>query len=191
MEHNDKKIINDVLLGKTHSFKIIVEKYENMLFDLSLRLTGNMQESEDIVQKSFIKAYRNLDKYKQDYKFSNWIYTIALNLIKNHLRHRKVIRFLSLDFKPKEENLFEIEDKSAVPERKMEQEDFSKTLQTAIGDLPSKLKEVFTLHYLHEKDLASVGNICGLSQNAVRLRLMRARNIIYGKIKTDFPQSLK
>lgn len=189
---NETQNINLILSGKTDIFRLLVEKYQNMLFDLALRFTKNIQESEDLVQASFIKIYKNLKYYNPKYKFSNWVYTIALNTIKNHLRRRKIIKFLSLDFKPKGQHFsFETKENFPAPDKQMEQREFNLNLQNFIYALPFKLKEIFILYYLHEKSISEISAISKLTENAIKLRLMRARNIIYDKLKSKFPQYLK
>ncbi len=167
MERPDRDIVEEVLAGDTAAFRGIVERYQDRLFDLAVRLTRSRQDAEDLVQTAFLKMFDKLKCYDRNYAFSTWAYTITLNLVRNHQRKKKLIRFLSLDFAPEPRS----EDASA-------REGLSRDLQRAIEELPQTLREAFVLHYLHDEPVRAVSRMLDVSENAVKLRLFRARDVL-------------
>ncbi|MBU2530886.1 MAG: sigma-70 family RNA polymerase sigma factor [Elusimicrobia bacterium] len=93
MENEDTQIITEIRGGKTSSFRFLVEKHQNKLYDLALRMTRSREDAEDIVQEAFVQAYSKLHQYNNTCSFANWIYTITLNIIRNKLRRKSLLSF--------------------------------------------------------------------------------------------------
>ena len=75
--NNDQLYIAKVINGDTNSFAYLVDSYKDMVFSLAYKMTKNKEESEEVSQDTFIKAYKNLNKFKGESKFSTWLYRIA------------------------------------------------------------------------------------------------------------------
>ncbi|HQE62853.1 MAG TPA: sigma-70 family RNA polymerase sigma factor, partial [Candidatus Latescibacteria bacterium] len=95
----DEDLLAQSLDGSVNAFEVIVNRYKDRLFNFVVRFVGDQETAEDIVQETFLRAYRNRDTFQAVAKFSTWIYTIAGNLAKSELRRRKRWRFLSLGSK--------------------------------------------------------------------------------------------
>lgn len=193
MPDSDSTVIAEVLKGAPDKFRIIVEKYENVLFDLAIRMTQNREEAEDIVQAAFVKMYGKLEDYDSRRKFLTWAYTITLNTARNHLRKKRLIKFFSLDFSGNNEdggNKFREPHDKGVHEA-AEHDIFSGELQKTIQNLPVSLREPFVLHYIMEEDVKTVAEALSLSGNAVKLRLLRARKFLRGHLALKFPEYAK
>ena len=93
-EYTDEGLIFSFQQGELEAFNEIVARYKNPLYNFVCRLLGDPMYSEDIVQETFIRVYRNKHRYHRIAKFSTRIYTIASNLAKTELRRRKVKQFL-------------------------------------------------------------------------------------------------
>ncbi|MFH2205172.1 MAG: RNA polymerase sigma factor [Elusimicrobiota bacterium] len=169
MEQPDRDIAADVLAGDQAVFRVIVERYQDRLFDLALRMTRSRQDAEDLVQTAFIRMFAKLKSYDRRYAFSTWAYTITLNLVRNHQRRKRLIRFLSLE---------------AAPEPRAEDAPAPR-LERAIAELPETLREAFVLHYIHEEPVRAVAEMLGVSENAAKLRLLRARGALRERIQGD------
>jgi len=94
----DAALVEDARQESPNAFRRIIEKHQNDIFDLCLRMTGSRQEAEDVTQEAFLKLYEHLFRYKEGHKLSSWLYTIALNLCRSRLRKKKVLKFFSLDW---------------------------------------------------------------------------------------------
>src|SRR5512134_2764224 len=92
----DEELIAAFQQEDAAAFDEIVRRYRDPLYNFVVRLLGDTLFSEDIVQETFVRVYRNKHRYHQVAKFSTWIYTIASNLAKTELRRRKVRNFFSI-----------------------------------------------------------------------------------------------
>ena len=77
MATNDQNYITKVLNGDTNAYAVLVDRYKDMIYTLAFRMVKNKEEAEEIAQDTFIKAYKSLDKFKGESKFSTWIYKVA------------------------------------------------------------------------------------------------------------------
>ena len=184
-----------------------MERYQDRLFDLAMRMTRNRQDSEDLVQTAFVRMFRKLDRYDPRFKFSTWAYTVTLNLVRNHLRKKALIRFLSLDWAagsdstsggpwggpagamgPPRKGVPEARDRGPEADQHLEQERASLELERAVESLPAPLRESFVLHHLHSLPVKEVAAAAGTSENAVKIRLHRARQLLRGRLAEQFPE---
>ncbi|MCE5205346.1 MAG: sigma-70 family RNA polymerase sigma factor [Porphyromonadaceae bacterium] len=76
---NENQRVQQVLSGNTSAFAYFVEAYQDMAITIAYRICGNMQDAEDVVQESYVKAFRNLRSFRSDSKFSTWLYRIVYN----------------------------------------------------------------------------------------------------------------
>lgn len=93
----DSEIIKSVLKGNVDKFSIIVEKYEMYVFKIVYNIIKDKSEAEDIVQETFIAAYNKLSTYKDEYKFSTWIFRIAQNKSIDYIRKGKNKKEINMD----------------------------------------------------------------------------------------------
>jgi RNA polymerase sigma-70 factor, ECF subfamily len=82
------EIVDRVLKGDRQSYALLIDAYKGPLFNLALRMTGSYSDADDLTQEIFIKAYRQLNKFDQKQKYFTWLYTIGINLIRNHLKKK-------------------------------------------------------------------------------------------------------
>ena len=85
----ENETIQSVLNGDREKFALFVDKYKGPVFNLVYRLTGSRHDAEDLAQETFIKAYKALNSFQLKKKFFPWLYTIAINLTRNHLKKKK------------------------------------------------------------------------------------------------------
>ncbi|HEY6402705.1 MAG TPA: sigma-70 family RNA polymerase sigma factor, partial [Blastocatellia bacterium] len=86
MEFSDDQIIERTLAGETDAFSLLVRRWERSIYGLSLRMLGRDEDARDVCQETFLAAFRNLQKFRGDAKFSSWLYRIALNACHSRLR---------------------------------------------------------------------------------------------------------
>ena len=89
MTTNDQHYINLILNGDASAFSILVDRYKDLVFSLTIKMLKNREEAEEVSQDTFIKAYKSLPKFKGDSKFSTWIYKIAYNSCLDRLKKNK------------------------------------------------------------------------------------------------------
>ena len=93
VEKTDNELVKDYLEGKENVFEILVKRYTRPLYSFVWRLCGNKESSEDIVQETFLKVWKNIKQFDHSKSFKVWIYTIARNSTYDFLRKKKLVMF--------------------------------------------------------------------------------------------------
>ena len=182
----DKKLVEKAQKGDKRAFGILVEKYHKKLTRLLARMVRDQSEIEDIVQDSFIKAYRAINNFRGDSAFYTWLYRIGINTAKNHL--------VSLGRRPKAINYVEIEDVEnfedgqelrnlETPENSMMTKEIVTTINDTIESLPDELKEAISLREMDGLSYEEIAELMQCPIGTVRSRIFRAREAIAEKLK--------
>lgn len=194
--HFDKEELSSIaetVRGNTASFGYIVNKYKDYIYDLCYRMTGSRQEAEDLTQEAFLRALRNLSYYNMRFKFSNWLYTIALNIIRNHLRRKKILSFVPLGrtfiSKDGDEIYIEPEDKEAGKQVEWPREMIGKWTEKLVMALSPALRPAFVLRHMHDMKYEEIASILGLPVNTVKVHLNRARTYLYQKYHIEYDET--
>lgn len=171
--------IQSVLGGNIDDFKFLVDKYKNQIFTLIFRMVNDYHVAEDLAQETFIKAYTSLKKYKIEYSFYNWLYTIALNLTRNYLKRRKIIGFVSFNKGDADLPIASNEDVEESVERDMESEKLRMTLEK----LPIKYREVLILRIAEEMSYDEISKVLKIPIGTVETRIHRAKEKLKKMLK--------
>ena len=168
------KYIDLCKLGNTDAFKYIVSEYQQLVYTLAFRMTGCEADAEDITQETFIKAWQNMTRYKQQYKFSTWIYKIAVNACYDKLRSKHNIEDVNLS------------DYDVVSDMNPEELLHNKELKVLILKLTSglspKQKLIFTLSEIEELEIEEIIQITGMTSAKIKSNLYLARKQIKLKL---------
>ncbi|HAX61461.1 MAG TPA: hypothetical protein DCX95_02735 [Elusimicrobia bacterium] len=186
---NDLEIIESTLNGNTDAFAVLVEKYKDKTFNIVFRMINDYHETEDIVQEAFVKAFKELKNFKIQYKFSTWLFAIALNIAKNRLKRKSLLKFLSLDRKKEtqdDEIVWEIADGKLTPEEELIKKEEAKKINEFVYELPINYREVFILRNFEDMSYEEISKITGLPMGTVETRLFRASKIFSQKYKFFF-----
>lgn len=169
---NDNEIISKVLSGDHQAYAIIVNRYQNYVFTLTLRMIKSREDAEEVAQDVFIKAYKYLADFRGASKFTTWLYTIVNNTCITFLR-KKRLDIQSLD----NEHVFATADNidSGMRANIVEQKSKLAMVNDAIGLLGSDDAQIITLFYKAEQSLEEIAEILGLETNTAKVRLHRAR----------------
>ncbi len=171
----DEELIKRYQDGDLYAYDLIVRRYKDQLLNFAYRFLGNLEESEDVVQETFLRLYKNRHAYKQIAKFSTWIYTIAGNLAKTELRKRKRRKLISISELGFEEKEYELEDNKANTEQQADSQLKEKIIQNAIEDLPFRFKQVIILRDIQELSYEDISSILRIPLGTVKSRVNRAR----------------
>ncbi len=164
--------------GDRAEFARLVETYSGPIYRLALRMLNNPQDAEDILQETFIKAFRHLDGFDGRSSLATWLYRIATNEALMHLRRNKIDP-ISLDeptsgeegeYEPKQ-----IVDWCCMPEEELMSAEGKALLDNAVDRLPHSLRVVFLLRDIQGLSTQETSEVLGLSEIAVKTRLSRAR----------------
>lgn len=174
----DESLFNQVQRGDMHAFEMIVSRYKTRLYNCVFRLVGSVEMSEDLVQETFLRVYRNRDNYQATSNFSTWIYTIALNLARSELRKRRRRQFFSLNSSLSEDSStegFDLPDSKANPAEFLEQTELGRAIHKAIDQLPIKYRTVIVLRDIEELSYEQIGEILACPTGTIKSRVNRAR----------------
>ncbi len=174
-QQNDDLLINRILTGDKGAFRVLVERYQNLVFTIAFRITNNREEAEEVAQDVFMKVYNNLGGFKGDSKFSSWLYRIAHNTGLTKIRGRK----------EEHKQIDTTTDYYAGPSVLNEAEQsFTKAdLNKAISMLEPEEATIITLFYLSEQSLDEIAEILNIEPNAAKVRLFRSRKKLREKME--------
>jgi len=179
----DEDLIEQFQNGDLYAFDLIVKRYKNQLLNFIFRFLGNVEESEDLVQETFLRVYRNRTAYKKVAKFSTWIYTIAGNLAKTELRKRKRRRFFSISELGYNEKDYDISDEAYNPERDVDGIMKDDIIQKQISALSPKFREVILLRDVQQLSYEEISKIVDIPLGTVKSRVNRGRLKLQDKLK--------
>ena len=163
-------------------FERIVQDYERRLFGFALRMTGNREDAEEIVQDAFVRAYRALAKmpaeHRAELKLQPWLYTITLNVTRNRLRSKKPTN-VALDALADPEALIHQNNvPSETPEQVVERSDDMRLVERALLDLPVHLRAAATLRFIEGRSHPEIAEILQQPIGTVKSHVHRAVRIL-------------
>ena len=189
MEETDESIIEQYLQGDFSVFKILVEKYTPLLYNYVRRIGGGSY-TEDIVQESFINAWKQIKHFDSTKaSFKTWLFRITRNKTIDILRKKQHCTFSDLDTSTTEDdNIFEqnIPDTENLPDVVFQQNTDIAILKNTIEELPEQYKTVLTLHYENDMTFEAIGIVLDTPPNTVkswhRRAIMALRKKLHQKI---------
>jgi len=179
--------------GDAAAFEELVNRYERKIFRLTMNITRNREDAEDAMQDAFMKAYSHLDRFHEDSRFYTWLVRIAANEALMRLRKRRPNQF-SLDEPIESEDDFvpqQIEDWKPSPEQRFAQTEMRDILRSVIEELQPDFRIVFLLRDVEGLSTEETAAAVGISEAAVKSRLLRARLKLRQKLDTRFRQDGK
>ncbi len=161
------------------AFDDIVRRYQDRLFNFCLRYTGNPADAEEIVQETFLKAYRALKRFRGDSKFSTWLFQISKNLCINRF-HRKRRRMENRHVSIQETNddqspVYQLESDDPSPQDNVLQNELNEQLAQAISELDSHYRAALVLRDVEGLDYSEISSILKVPVGTVKSRIHRGR----------------
>ena len=162
-------LVSGILQGRTELFSELVGEFQKPIYNLALRMTGSPDDAADLTQEIFVRAWINLGRYDPQRKFFTWLYTLALNLIRNHLK--KSSRPFSHGAHPFYDLSLSSEeiDPAVVLARKEEKG----RIELLLLRLPANQREALLLRFFSELPYDEIAAILGISQSGVKMRVSR------------------
>ena len=158
--------------GDSEAFRTLVERHSRRAFQLAYRITGNEQDAEDVVQESFIHAYRQLSRFEARAHFATWLHRIVANCSIDLIRSRKA-RYdhaSTDDLDPTEQP----HAGGADPERLTASAQIEQRVATAMLELSPRERAAFTLRHYEGRSIADIGKTLGLGTSATKHSVFRA-----------------
>ena len=192
----DQVLVSRVQAGDQGAFNLLVLKYQRKVLRLVSRLIRDPAEVEDVVQESFIKAYRALPQFRGDSAFYTWLYRIAVNTAKNHLVSLGKQPIPMTDLTSDEEDTESFDSGAVVadnqtPESLLLSRQIAETVNRSIEALPPDLRAAITLREIEGLSYEEIAEAMNCPIGTVRSRIFRAREFIAVELRPllDTPEN--
>lgn len=177
----DQLIISKVLQGDVNAFTLLVDNYKDMVFSLAYKMTKSREEAEEVSQDTFIKAYKKLDNFKGDAKFSTWLYKIAYYTCLDTLKKTKNN---SSTFEINEVTFNQIQSVETILQG-IERKERAKMMDSCLLKLSDDERSLIWMFYYDELSLNEIIEITNLSQANLKVKLHRARKKLLTIVKEN------
>jgi len=169
------------------AFELLVKRYEMPLFNYIARMIGSRSEAEDLFQETFLRVYTHLDRFRPMGRFRPWVYRIATNLCKDHMKYRWRHRTVSLDNdRGGGENSLRLADRIAArnpsPSDHARESELAGLLDTAIGDLSAKHRSVFLMARYEGLSYDDISRSLGIPLGTVKSRMNKAVHFLLDRL---------
>jgi RNA polymerase sigma-70 factor (ECF subfamily) len=180
----DEVLVGRAQKGDTGAFDELVRRYTSIVYRILYKILRHDEDTQDALQDTFVSAYRALPRFRQDARFSTWLYRIATNAALMKARARRT-NLVSLDHPtedPDAQNAWELPDWSATPDEEIMTSETRRIMDEAIQALPPEQRAAFVLHDIQDLSSAQTAHAKGNTVSAVNSRLHRARVFLRDRI---------
>ena len=191
-QKDDVKVVREVLAGDTDKFRLLVEKYERKVYNLVVRITRDPEQGRDLAQEAFIKAFKGLPKYKEEFPFRSWLFKIAQNNALEWLR-RKSRRKEVPDGGLGEDSVLARTAKEAgfeSPERKIDRQFMLSLLDEVIATLNPSFRSTLVLRHQEEMSQSEIAQALDIPIGTVKSRLNYAYRQLRALLRAKGADSL-
>lgn len=171
MSNDDLSDVEAVLRGDLDRFEGIVARWEKPLVNLAWRFVRSEAVAEEMAQEAFVACYRKLGQWRREGEFSTWLFALAMNVYRSHLRRGRLL----IDDGAQLEAL-------AAPVSSADGER-DEIVRRAVTFLPQKYRETIVLYHFEEKDVSATAAVLGLAEGTVKARLHRARKLLRERLE--------
>jgi RNA polymerase sigma-70 factor, ECF subfamily len=171
MGRSDEELVEACLAGEESAFDVLVGRWEKRIRGAIYRFIGSEDDARDLCQEAFLKAYKSLGSFKQEARFSSWLYQIALNLCRDRLRRRRGRTMVSLDELEEGGAAMTMPGPSALD--LLQERDMSRLVAGAIASLADEQREVIILKEYQGLTFLEIAQVLDMPISTVKTRLYR------------------
>lgn len=179
--------LQQVLAGDTSKFSYFIEQYKDMAFSIAYRIVNNREDAQEIVQDSFMRAFKSLATFRRDSKFSTWFYRIVVN---NALSRRKKNKTDTVEVDISQISP-DVEEQVETAYQSLARDDQKKVINRALEKMEMEDRLLLTLYYLNENSIEEINEITNIAQENIKMRLHRARKKMYLILERSLKVELK
>lgn len=178
MDWTDLEAAAEARKGNQLAFRALVERHSRSVFRLAFRMTGNEQDAEDMVQETFLRAYKQLHRFDGRASFGTWLYRIAANCSLDLLRARRTRKEQSCtaasDGDESKNLLDNVASPAPDPERIARSEQLANMLEPALQQLSETERTAFVLRHYEGHDIEEIAKVLGVNKGAAKHSVFRA-----------------
>jgi RNA polymerase sigma-70 factor (ECF subfamily) len=184
-------LVREVRDGSMSAFDELVLAFQGPIFNLAFRMTNSREDANDLTQEVFVKAYRAIDRFRGDAKFSTWLYALAANACRSRLRKTRRISFFEVkslnddggpDGAPA---VPEPADPGDLPGKSMEREEVRSAIGRLVAGLPEEFRAVVVMRDMQGLSYEEIAVALKCSDGTVKSRLARGRARLRDKLKRE------
>ena len=172
---SDEILIKKFQEGDVGAYNQLVNRFKDRLLNFIYRFVNDLDLAEDLVQDTLLKLYTHKDSYQEIAKFSTWLYTIAANLARTELRKKKRRKTFSVTELSRDDREFIIASSDVDPSEDLSSENFEKSVQRALAELPDDFKTIIILRDIQELSYDEISKIVDVPLGTVKSRINRGR----------------
>lgn len=176
---NESELIKSVCDGEREAFYELVHPYERMIYATAISVVKNPADAEEVAQEAVLKAFSNLATFRAESKFSTWLLQITYNEARMKLRKVRSHLYEAIDDSQSSEDADywpkDFADWRPIPSELFERDEVRRAIQNAANSLSRMYREVFVLRDVQNLSTKETATILGISEGAVKIRLLRAR----------------
>jgi len=191
---DDLLLVERVLAGDRRAFEPLVRKHERRVFRVALAVLGNIDDSEEAMQETFIKAFRHLDQFRREARFTTWLTRIAVNeAIQKRSTRKNLVPLAEVETAAEQFTPKRYESWKSNPEQLYGKQEIHRIVEVAIQSLPEIYREAFVLRDIEELSAEEAAEALGIKVPALKTRLLRARLMLRESLADKFeePATLK
>ncbi len=173
--NTDQYLIEQIKLGDTQAFGVLVEKYKDYVFTIVVRVVKVREEAEEVAQDTFIKAFESLDSFRGESKFSSWLYSIAYRKALDRVRKNKRQQTTDLLEEITESDANTIDNALQL----LEADERKEKIRQSIMQLPEIDATLITLYYFEDQSVKEIAEVTDLSEENIKVRLFRSRKKLF------------
>jgi len=188
MTRSDEEIVDQVRTGDTEAFRELVERHQNTVYAMLLRLMKDPDCAEELAQETFVRAYRSLHAFRGDARFSTWLIQIAVHAARDRRRRKersKIVSLSELEERRGHEATLQETRSAFDPSAELSERELTQRLQAGLESLPEAYREVFVLRTLEDLDYEQIAALTSDSVGSLKVRMHRARKLLREFLRED------
>lgn len=183
MPYTDEQLMLRLKSGDRQAFNALVERYRDRIVSYAYRMTGSAELAQDVAQETFVRVYKSAATFRDDGRFSPWVYKIASNVCLSE-RSRRAKEALNIDF----ETLQDTHDSGVIVEDQVMAKLTAERLSSGIGKLTAQHKTVLVMHVYQGLTYVEIGEALGIPTGTVKSRLFYAIRKLRDVLEQDNTQ---
>jgi len=178
-QDTDQYYISETLKGDSRAYSFLVEKYQNFVYTIVIRMVKVKEEAEEVSQDTFIKAFQSLSSYRGESKFSTWLYSIAYRKALDRIRKNNKINTTELIEEITESNFESIENALHY----IQEQERNEIIKKCILQLKEQEAAIITFYYYEDLTVKEIAKITQLTEDNIKVKLHRSRKKLFSLLK--------